>query len=185
MRRQTAFDGAAVAGRTRLDPFALPVSYAVPLAGRPPGAATAATIDRAMAVISRPAGRMSLPIRAFRGVAVRISAGPDGDLTALLELNHSDASLSLTLLVADDPAELAADWKAWSRCLGLPMLLIEPDGKTTRPVETMGRVEIQAPKPRRMHSYFASRRPRFLARRKAGWQRDAERLPGAEIIARD
>ncbi len=144
-----------------------------------------ATIDHDFAVLTRPNGRMSLPIRAYRGIAVRIGANGNGDLTALLELNHADAALSLTLLIADDPAELAADWKAWSRCLGLPMLLIEPDGKTTRPVETLGHVEIQAPKPRRMHSYFAGRRPRFLARRKTGWQRDTDRFVGDEIIARD
>jgi hypothetical protein len=169
----------------RLDPFALPVSYAVPMAGRSPGAAFSATIDRDMVAVTGPTGRASLPMRAFRGVAVRIVAGASGEVTALLELNHSDPALSLTLLVAEDPAELAADWKAWSRSLGLPMLLIEPDGKITRPVETLGPVEIAAPKPRRMYSYFASRRPRFLARRKTGWRRDTERFAGEEIIARD
>ncbi len=185
LRRQTALDGIAVAGGQRLDPFALPVSFAVPMAGRSPGGAISATIDRDQAIVARPGGRSVVPMRAFRGVAVRIAADEAGEVVASLELNHPDCEMSLTLTVAEDPAELAADWKAWSRCLGLPMLLIEPNGRVSCPVETLGQVEVAAPKPRRMHSYFADRRPRFLARRKTGWRKEAERFVGEEIIARN
>jgi hypothetical protein len=44
---------------------------------------------------------------------------------------------------------------------------------------------VARPKPRRRHSYFAKRRPRFLTRRKVG-HLDAVRVVfGREIIARD
>ena len=108
MRRQEAFDGtAAEANRDqRLDPFALPVTYAVPMAGRPPGVATSATIDRNLAILTRPSGSLTLPVKAFRGVAVRMEmVGPTGELSVVLELNHADPSLSLPLIVAGDPAE--------------------------------------------------------------------------------
>ncbi len=188
MRRQEAFDGtAAEANRDqRLDPFALPVTYAVPMAGRPPGVATSATIDRNLAILTRPSESLTLPVKAFRGVAVRMEmVGPTGELSVVLELNHADPSLSLPLIVAGDPAEVAADWQAWSRCLGLPMLLIEQDGSITRPIKTLGAIVPGSPKPRRMYSFFAGRRPRFLARRKTGWVRGAEILRTDEIIARN
>jgi hypothetical protein len=44
---------------------------------------------------------------------------------------------------------------------------------------------VAMPKPRRRHSYFAARRPRFLVRRKVGVRSAAARLDAArEIIAR-
>jgi hypothetical protein len=41
------------------------------------------------------------------------------------------------------------------------------------------------PQPRRRHSFFADRRPRFLVRRKNGRPGRLERLSAHEIIARD
>ena len=142
------------------------------------GVATSATIDRNLAILTRPSGSLTLPVKAFRGVAVRMEmVGPTGELSVVLELNHADPSLSLPLIVAGDPAEVAADWQAWSRCLGLTMLLIEQDGSITRPIKTLGAIVPGSPKPRRMYSFFAGRRPRFLARRRTGWVRGAEILP--------
>lgn len=143
------------------------------------------TVDRDRVSISGRGGTKVIPISSFRGIAVRMQPTDSGDLAVLVELNHLDPSLSQTLMAADDLVDVAADWKAWSRCLGLPMLLIEADGSITRPVTTLGPIEVATPKPRRMHSYFASRRPRFLARRKTGWERKQAALDGAEIIARD
>lgn len=187
MRRQTVLGGVAVEG-TRdngLDPFALPVSLVLPLAGKPPGAATAATVDRDSIFLTGPSGPTLVRLDGYRGVGVRINVEANGTPSAVLELNHPDRSLCLPLRVVDDPAEIAADWQAWSRSLRLPMLLIEADGSVSQPIERPGAVMQLASKPRRMHSYFASRRPRFLTRRKTGWRRDSEIVSGAEIIARD
>jgi hypothetical protein len=178
------FDGSSVGGPSRLDPFALPVSFAVPPAGKPPGAATSAVLDIDKVIVSRPGGQLALPIRAYRGIAARM-ATTDGAVRVVLELNHRDPTLTLTLAAADEPADLAADWLAWSRALRLPMLIIDHNGMISRPEAMVGALRTKAPKPRRMHSYFAARRPRFLARRKPGWQRPVEIVSGDELIARD
>lgn len=181
MKRQTASGDLLPAARSpELDPFALPVSVAH---GGLPGEAGSATIDRDRVTFHRTSQSRAVPLRSYAGVAVRMTAA-DGNLRVAVELNHSDPSLSVVLLTAEDPADVAADWRAWSRCLGLPMLLIELDGSVIRPIPSLGSIETRSPKPRRMHSYFASRRPRFLARRKTGWQRELPAADGSEIIAR-
>ena len=185
MRYQTAPSGLPAEGRRRLDPFALPVSFAAPSGGGLPGDANFVTLSRNAVQIEGPRGSRTIPTSSYRGVAIRMQATTNDELKVLVELNHPDAASTVILTAADDLVDVAADWRAWARCLGLPMLLIEADGSVTRPVMTLGPVEIAEPKPRRMHSYFANRRPRFLARRKTGWAREQAMLNGAEIIARD
>jgi hypothetical protein len=51
-------------------------------------------------------------------------------------------------------------------------------------VQRLGRLNVAEPRPRRMHSFFADRRPRFLARRKTGRARD-EVVAGEEIFRRE
>lgn len=190
MRRQTAV-GEAFAGSSpnlRLDPFALPVRYTVPLAGRAPGAATV-HLDRDRTIVRRvllggTPLTVTLPLSAYRGVAVRMEPADEGDIRVIVELLHRDPALSLPLVIADDPADIAADWQAWGRALRLPLLLMEADGSVTEPVRRMGKVEITLPRPRRRHSYFAARRPRFLVRRKPGRPGPRETVRGDEIIAR-
>jgi hypothetical protein len=118
---------------------------------------------------------MRLPMAAFEGVAVRMvpetigaDGESDGDGLAVVELMHRDPQLSLPLSVARDLVEVAADWKAWARVLGLPMLLVEVDG-TWREIETrIGQVVVGRVRPRRSRSVLNGRRPRFLTRRKPG-----------------
>jgi Family of unknown function (DUF6101) len=100
-------------------------------------------------------------------------------------LLHSDPSLTLGLSVTEDPNEVAEDWQAWARALDLPLLVIGQDGSVGEPLAQIGGVIIGAPKPRRRHSYFAGRRPRFLTRRKTGNRDRMVRVEGREIIARD
>src|SRR5690606_5667020 len=83
-------------------------------------------LDRQEAILKRPSlagtpATFRLPIKNFEGVAVRIvPIGHDGDIEVTVELMHRDPALSLPLIVADDPADVAADWQAWGRVLGLP-----------------------------------------------------------------
>ena len=104
---------------------------------------------------------------------------------AHVELLHADASLTLTLAVTDDPYDIYADWQAWAKALGLPLLVVGQDGSVGGPLAGMGGIIAARPQPRRRHSFFAQRRPRFLARRKAGSPGAAPRIEGREIIARD
>lgn len=167
-----------------MDPLALPARFSI----RSERAELAVFLEPARAVIQ---GRLSsgvplfldVPVSAYRGVAARlVPVGSDGALRVSLELLHADPALTLTLAVADDPADIAADWQAWGKALTLPLLLVTPDGKVTtaevarRPAATTQR---------RARRFLAGRRPRFLARRKTGRPGPAERLEAREIIARN
>lgn len=179
----------------RLDPFSLPQRFRYdtgidPRTGLPMGEA-AVVIDRNQAMVCRrlPSGipmAMRLPMAAFEGVAVRIATdGPDDD-HVVVELLHHDPHLSLPLSVADDVADVVADWKAWSRVLGLPMVLVEVDGSRRMLEERLGSLKIAAVRPRRRRSVLAGRRPRFLTRRKTGCPAATPVIHhGREIFGRD
>ncbi len=186
----------------RLDPFTLPHRFRYdtgtdPRSGKPMGPA-AVFLEKHMASICRhlPSGipmAMRLPMAAFEGVAVRMVAETigsdgdgDGDGRAVVELMHRDPQLSLPLAVARDLPEVVADWRAWAKVLGLPMLLVESDGSWRAIESRIGQVVVGRTRPRRARSVMNGRRPRFLARRKTG------RLPvepvmvaGHEIFGRE
>ncbi|CDX55392.1 conserved hypothetical protein [Mesorhizobium plurifarium] len=179
------------AGRNmRLDPFRLPqmVSYAT----RDDYGDVTFTIDQRGAVIRRvlemsgvPA-IIALPPNAFRGVAARAMEDSDGNVTVTLELLHNDPMLSVPLLVADDLDDVAADWRAWADAYRLPMLLIEADGIARTLEESLGAaIKALPPQERRKGRVSTMRRPRFLARRKAGNLGLRLVIDGQEIIARE
>ena len=156
----------------RVDPMALPQCYKYHT-GLPGEADIAAVVlDRAQAVVCRrlPSGipmAMRMPINIFEGVAVRMVNEAD-DVTIVIELLHQDPSLSLPLTVARDMDEVVADWRAWGRVLGLPLLTVDVDG-SYRPVEDrIGALTIGSMRPRRRRSVLSKRRPRFLSRRRMG-----------------
>ena len=177
------------AGTTlRLDPTRFPqqVSYAM----RGAEGDVTITIDERGAVLRKilPSSGLplsvALPKRAFMGVAARAIDHGDGEVTVTLELHHSDPDLCIPLLVAHDLSDIAADWRSWSEAFRIPMLMIEADG-VARPLEEhLGDVHAKDSQPRRRHSYFADRRPRFLVRRSTGKLGIKMKIEGREIIAR-
>ncbi len=179
----------AWAGSTfRLDPTRFPqqVTYAL----RGTSADVVISIDSRGAVLRKTLPSSGLPIsfalpaRAFKGVAARAIDHGDGQVTVTLELHHDDPELCIPLLVAHDLCDIAADWRHWSEAFRIPMLMVEADG-IARPLENhLGDVRTDTTKPRRRHSYFASRRPRFLVRRTTGKLGVAMKIEGKEIIAR-
>ena len=178
------------AGRNmRLDPFRLP--QAVSYATRDADGDVSFTIDERGAVIKRVLPNSHLPMsialppKAFQGVTARAIEDAEGEVTVTLELMHNDPQLSVPLLVAGDFDDIAADWRAWSEAFGLPMMLVEADGIAHLLEETIGKVKTQAVQPRRMHSNIAERRPRFLARRKAGDLGLRLVVNGDELISRE
>jgi hypothetical protein len=179
-------------GRTfRLDPMDLPVRYSAGIGTGARRVAGVIVLDRQEVILKRPspsgaAATFRLPIKSFDGVAVRIvPVGNDGDIEVTVELLHRDPALCVPLIVADDPGDVAADWQTWSRVLGLPLLIILPDGSIEKPVDHIGAIRKLPSRPRRRHSFFANRRPRFLTRRKTGLKRgEIEILDAREIIAR-
>jgi len=186
--------GGATAGSSRifrLDPESLPLRYSAILGGDTRRVEATIFLDRENAVIRRPSPMglpltLRVPIKTFDGVAVRMTpVGCDGDIEVVVELRHSDPALCLPLTIADDPADVAADWQAWGQALGLQLLLVRQDGTIAAADADSDKVTAQSPKQRRRHSFFANRRPRFLTRRKTGRSGPLDRLVGREIIARN
>ena len=194
MRHQTAAVGEVSIGSGqsfRLDPRNLPVRYSTTLGSTARRVKATVILDRKQAIVQQlsPTGTpltVRIPHNIFEGVAVRMKPiGQAGDIEVFVELMHRDPALSLPLMVADNPAEIAADWQAWGQILGLPLLIVEEDGTIVTAVDRPNPTIQQAPKPRRHHSFFAKRRPRFLTRRKTGRAGKLEFLNGLEIIARN
>jgi hypothetical protein len=194
LRHQTNTAGDLAGQRSawfRLDPHILPVRYSARLAGRHSAGVAVIALDRGMAIIRHPmpSGDMltvEVPIPEYDGVAVRMATVDGAALRVVVELRHRDPELTLPLVVADDPADIVADWQGWARALNLPLLVVEQNGAVTRPVDRIGGLNVARPRPRRRHSFFAGRRPRFLTRRKVGRLGGAaEVISGREIIARD
>ncbi|MCQ0990229.1 DUF6101 family protein [Jiella marina] len=147
-------------------------------------------VDRRGAVIRRTLEgcglpvSLTLPARAFRGVAARAMEDGEGNVTVTLELYHEDPLCTVPLLVAGDLFDVAADWRGWADVFGLPMLMIEADGSVVALEETLGKVKATAPAPRRAAPH-QRRRPRFLARRKPGGLGLRMVVSGEEIVARN
>jgi hypothetical protein len=148
-------------------------------------------LDGDQAIVRRPSKvgaplTFRLPLSSFDGIAVRMTPlDNDGNIEVVVELMHRDPGLCLPLIIADEPEDVAADWHAWGRTLNLPLLVVGQDGTVVTPVDRMGGVSLESSKPRRRHSFFAGRRPRFLTRRKTGRPSRIEILTGREITARD
>jgi hypothetical protein len=172
----------------RLDPYALPQSfrYNTGLSGE--AAQATVRLERATATVSRrlPSGlpmAVRMPIESFEGVAVRmVSSEVADDVTIVLELLHRDPSMSLPLSVTTTMDDVVADWRAWGRILGLPLLTVDADGSYKAVEERIGCVSIKPALPRRRRSVLAKRRPRFLARRRVGDTRRIVLLEDAREI---
>ena len=181
----------ATARDLRLDPFALPVRYSVALAA--PAGVAAIVLGRDRVTVKRPLGgidaTLSCPIRAFRGVAVKMTVDAATDrLRTEIELMHADSAMSLPLASVEDLGDgedVAADWQAWGKALGLPLLIVEIDGSVREATPRLGGIEAKAQRARRMASPLKRRRPRFLKRRKVGVKGETLRIRADEIIARD
>jgi hypothetical protein len=184
-----AGEATAGSGRVfRLDPYTLPVRGSA----RDGGAThTAFILDHDRAIVQRqrhagPPMTQTVPLTSYRGVAVRMEpAGTAGGVCVYVELLHIDPTLTLTLIVGDEPEDVAVDWQAWGRALNLPLLVIGQDGSVSAPLGPFGSIVSGRSRPRRRYSFFAGRRPRFLTRRKTGHARETERLACREIIARN
>lgn len=113
--------------------------------------------------------RVAVPVRAYRGVALSLTADRAGALHYQLHLLHRDQDLSVMLECAGDDADILADWRLWSRFFRLPALVERRAGLVEHADLTLGGLLIGPTGPSRRAPRFRSkRRPSFLARRKAG-----------------
>jgi Family of unknown function (DUF6101) len=156
----------------RLDPFSLPVRFAV--------ADEAA--DESLCIVDLHCERVvlrrsvrgmpmavNLPVAAYRGVAIRLFGDigkPPRTISVVLE--HIDPALSLPLFCSSEAGEIVAEWQCWSRVLGLPLLIADDDGTLREPFSRLGRLRVDPPTwRRRRRSAVARRRPLRLLRRRA------------------
>jgi hypothetical protein len=103
-------------------------------------------------------------------------------------LEHRDRGLSVPLFVAPEGDDAVAQWKAWARVLGVPMLVIEKDGSLREPFRRLGRLAVGPPGARRRRrAAIRWRRPSILLRRRPGrpTARPIVHRGEHEIIARD
>jgi hypothetical protein len=174
VRRQTATGGSNSVGSgrvLRLDPLSLPVSYSAHDT-RADGGIRQIELHRERVVLRRAVSgmRMAVNLRVsdFLGIALR-----EIDATqVMLVLVHRDPSLTIPLCVSDDQNEIVAAWAMWSETFALPQL------QDTR--------REAAPRRRRRNA-IRSRRPRFLMRRRVGYQLNPASVHRGEreIIARN
>ncbi len=157
----------------RLDPFALPARYAARDTGAD-GQVRQVEVTRERVVLRRAVRgirmNVGVPLHEFRGVAMR-TLPPDGDEPAAVAvtLEHRDAGLCIPLFVATEGSDAMAEWKSWSRVLGLPLLVAEDDGGLREPFARIGRVGTGSPQARRRRRGAVRwRRPSILMRRKPG-----------------
>jgi hypothetical protein len=107
---------------------------------------------------------ITVPLAAYRGVALEVDSARDASAAEYrLSLAHADPDLEVVLCETKDGGAAAADWKYWACFLDLPRLAAENGEAWPIPG-----AEEKIVFPRRGNSSVAKRRPRFLARRKAG-----------------
>ncbi len=176
----------------RLDPFALPLSFAASDAAADGRVRHIELFHKRVVMRRQIAGmRMALnmPLSAYAGVSIRLVPGEGGDApTVAVVLEHKDPGLALSLFVSTDSDDAFAEWKSWSQVLGLPQLIDDDEGGWREPFARIGGVRVGRVRARRRrHSALKRRRPSILLRRKSG------KLTGAtpvyrgerEIIARN
>jgi Family of unknown function (DUF6101) len=195
LRRQTTIGRLAPAGSSRderLDPFSLPVHFAVN-DKTADGRVRVVQLSRKRVILFRAVRGMKMavtvPVAAYLGVAIRMEP-PTAEQTGavLIVLEHRDPALSLPVYRADDGADIIAEWQSWGRVLSLPLLVVDTDGRLREAFARIGALRIASPTwRRRRRSAVRMRRPIQPLRRKPGRSTgDAAVHRGErEIIARD
>lgn len=138
-------------------------------------------------VIRRSVAGVAMAIRvassAYRGVALRVTGLHEGRFRYEARLLHRDPDLSVTLAAGEDQTAIETVWREWVRFMRLPALVGRTetgDVEVNLDVTDMAR---RRPSPRRRGKALASRRGRFLLRRKVGGSMiDAKICPGPRIL---
>ena len=128
--------------------------------------------------------RLSLPVSAYRGVALCLRPGKGEAMTYQIRLVHADDDLCVLLDEALDDRNIIADWRLWARVLGLPALVERELGAFAVAEATLDCSNVDTLCDRRLRPNKT--RPRFLARRQPGRPIDGEAVYTGEreIIAR-
>ena len=107
--------------------------------------------------------------------------GPDG---VTLYLVSENSSQDLLLYYASHEDEIIAQWHFWSQRLGLPRLLIAPDGFIDEPSDRLGKIALRPSFARFKSLGLYGRRPVFSRVRDMGNKASVRTWRGREIMAR-
>jgi Family of unknown function (DUF6101) len=154
----------------RLDPFALPVRYAVSDAAADERVREI-ELHRTRVVVRRQLAGMrmalNLPVSVFSGVGLCMMAG-EGEAALAVVLAHKDPGLALPLFLSDEVDDVIAEWRSWGAVFGLPLLVEDEDGWRELFVQ-LGALRVGQVRPRRRRrSALKRRRPSILLRRARG-----------------
>lgn len=175
----------------RLDPQALPVRYRAHDDGAD-GHIREIELRRDAVVVRRTVRgismRISVFIAEFLGVSMRLLPPTHGEPACIaVLLEHRDSGLTVPLYLASEDQEAIAEWRSWSRVLGVPPLVLDDNGVLREPFPRLGRLPVGATQPRRKRrATLRQRRPSILLRRKPGRTTAASQVhhDEREIIAR-
>lgn len=112
--------------------------------------------------------KIKVPVEEFIGVAVSTRISEEGELTSAIELVHGDPELNYKVFEETGNAHVVAEWQNWGKKLRLPLYIKSGDGALLPYSQTVDGVMVGQTTERRRLAAEASRRPRFLNRRKPG-----------------
>jgi hypothetical protein len=112
--------------------------------------------------------KIKVPVTEFIGVAVATSISGEGVLSSSIELVHSDPELNYRVFEEEGNHTVVAEWQNWGKKLRLPLYIKAGDGSYIPYSQQVGGIAASAVPARRKLASVASRRPRFLNRRKPG-----------------
>jgi hypothetical protein len=127
-------------------------------------AANEIAIDRRVAGVRM---RLSLPIRAFRGVSLALMQGARGSFFRVA-LDHCDPDLRVTLAESQSENDIAPEWHAWAQFFQLPRVTHGPGGDLIQFDRRLGALTLGAVQPRKRGWPLKLRRSRMSGRRKPG-----------------
>lgn len=112
--------------------------------------------------------KIKVPVTEFIGVAVATAISAEGVLTSSIELVHSDQELNYRVFEEEGNHSVVAEWQNWGKKLRLPLMIKAGDGNYLPYSQQVDGVMVGTSAARRRLAADASRRPRFLNRRKPG-----------------
>jgi hypothetical protein len=125
-------------------------------------------IDRSLAGVRM---RLSLPVRAYRGVSLSVIQGAR-ETFYRVALDHADPELQVTLAEGRDPEALVPEWRGWAKFFRLPRLAqgvgegwVALDGR-------LGALVLGPAQPRKRGWPLKARRSRISALRKPAKTRE-------------
>jgi hypothetical protein len=112
--------------------------------------------------------KVKVPVTEYVGVAVATQISEEGMLTSVIELVHADHELNYKVFEEEGNLNVVAEWQNWGKKLRLPLFIKAGDGSYMPYTQHVDGVMVGQAAPRRRLAADASRRPRFLNRRKPG-----------------